>query len=60
MECEAWFTNDFLKAIRERDFLNKNAKKNKSINDWQNFKLKRNHINKMKSKAKQKYYNKSL
>ena len=57
---DPWVTEDFIIAIRERDFLCKKAKKTKSILDWEDFKQKRNHVNRLKNRLKNEYYNEVL
>ena len=57
---EAWVTDDFIKAIKERDYLLKKAKQNKSITDWESFTKKRNQVNRKKNKLKQEYFNEIL
>ena len=57
---EAWVTEDLIIAIRERDFLCKKAKTTKSILDWEAFKPKRNHVNRLKNRLKNEYYNEVL
>ena len=48
---EAWVTENLI-IVRERDFLCKKARKTKSILDWEAFKQKRNHVNRLKIDSK--------
>ena len=51
-----WITEEFLIAIRERDFLLKRASISKDLADWTVFKTKRNTTNKLKNSLKQSFY----
>ena len=55
-----WITDDFLSAIRERDFLLKKATKFNRTEDWNDFRKKRNNVNKLKNNLKRTYYNRTL
>ena len=59
-KIEAWVTDEFFQAIKERNFLKKQTNKTKSIIDWTNFTQKRNQVNNIKHKLKQEYFNKFL
>ena len=52
-KAEAWVTHDFLRSIKERNFLMRRANKSKSTIDWDNFIKKRNQVTKLKNKLKQ-------
>ena len=55
-----WVNEEFLKAVKERDYFKKVAADSKSVSDWDNFKKKRNSVNRLKSKLKSSFYNNKL
>ena len=56
-KIEAWVANEFLQAIKERNYFKKKANQTKSIIDWNNFTQKRNHVNNTKNTLRQDYFN---
>jgi len=55
-----WTSEDLLMAIRERDYLLKNASTSKLEADWKAYKYSRNRTNKIKTNTKAEYYKNPL
>ena len=51
-----WVNDHLLHSIRERDFLKKRASQTQTTEDWDNFKKKRNVVNKENRNLKKNYY----
>jgi len=50
--CSPWINEEFLIALRERDYLLKVASRSQSQADWTIFKKKRNAVNKLKNRLR--------
>ena len=52
----AWVNDEFLNAIHERDYLFKLANASGKPDDWENFRIKRNMVNRLKTRLRNSYY----
>ena len=55
-----WISEEFLQAIKERDYLKTSAGKSGKASDWEQFRNKRNFCNHLKNRLKNEYFTRIL